>query len=210
MGKIPLPPELSSSLGSEKIDFSVKASRAYPIGGSIFMLIFGIFWTAFSSVFVFALFGPIFKGGEAHFELNGVPTVAGVDNLGSLIVPGIFVSIFLIVGIGILVLAIRSLRKKGGYFVGTSTRLVSFDDDNMRSVDWESFSGDIAVSGNNRKGSITLQLRTGRMASRKNRSDEYVPDKMYILGIPNVYEVEKLCRMRIKENDPTPVNDSQG
>jgi hypothetical protein len=28
---------------------------------------------------------------------------------------------------------------------------------------------------------------------------------VYIAGIPDVFRVEKLCRERIKENDPTPV-----
>ena len=47
-------------------------------------------------------------------------------------------------------------------------------------------------------------MRTGRMVSRKNGPDEYVPDVIYMLEIPNVFEVEQICRRRIKENDPTP------
>jgi hypothetical protein len=43
------------------------------------------------------------------------------------------------------------------------------------------------------------------MVSRKSGSDEYVPDTVYISGIPEVFRIERLCRMRIKENDPTPV-----
>jgi hypothetical protein len=42
------------------------------------------------------------------------------------------------------------------------------------------------------------------MVSRKNGPDEYVPDVIYMLEIPNVFEVEQICRRRIKENDPTP------
>ena len=42
-----------------------------------------------------------------------------------------------------------------------------------------------------------------------NRSDEYVPDVIYITGIPNVFEIEKICRTRIKENDPTPPESNQ-
>ena len=39
----------------------------------------------------------------------------------------------------------------------------------------------------------------------KNGPDRYVPDTLYITGIPHVFEIEQVCRKRIKENDPTPV-----
>jgi len=49
-------------------------------------------------------------------------------------------------------------------------------------------------------------MRTGRMLSKKNGPDRYVPDVIYLVQIPYVFEVEKICRRRIKENDPTPAN----
>lgn len=57
---------------------------------------------------------------------------------------------------------------------------------------------------NAQKEDISMELRTGKMVSRKNKPDEYVPDILYILGVSNVLEIEKICRNRIKENDPTP------
>jgi hypothetical protein len=42
------------------------------------------------------------------------------------------------------------------------------------------------------------------MVSRENGPDRYVPDVIDIVEIPNAFEVEKICRRRIKENDPTP------
>jgi hypothetical protein len=36
---------------------------------------------------------------------------------------------------------IRSLFRKGGYFVGTSTRLIHSYKGKIRSIDWEQFSG---------------------------------------------------------------------
>ena len=59
---------------------------------------------------------------------------------------------------------------------------------------------------NGRKGDISFQLRTGKMVQRKNRPDEFVPDIIYISGITDVLEIEKSCRKRIKENDPSPAN----
>jgi hypothetical protein len=96
------------------------------------------------------------------------------------------------------------LFRKGGYFVGTQTRLISLQKGKYRSVDWEQFSGDIEVTGNDQKGNIKLGLRTGKMVSSKNGPERYVPDELYISGIPNVFEIEQVCRKRIKENDPTP------
>ena len=204
MENIILPMELSSSIGSENKDFAVKAGRAQPLIKSFSLILFGTVWTAFTSIFVFAFLGPIFQGKEVHFEANGVPTVAGSDNLGPIIMPAIIIGVFVLIGIGMLSWGIYLIFKKGGYFVGTPTRLIHFQNGNIRSIDWEQFSGDIEVSGNAQKGNISLQMRTGRMVSKKNGSDRYVPDVIYISEIPNVFEIEQICRKRIKENDPTP------
>ena len=42
-------------------------------------------------------------------------------------------------------------------------------------------------------------MKTGRMVSRKSGSS-YVPDVVYILGIPAAYEIEQICRKRIEEH----------
>lgn len=204
MENIILPPKLSSSVSSENKDFAVKAGRAHPLKNSFSLILFGIVWTAFASIFVFAFLGPLFLGKEVHFRSNGVPTVASPDNLGPIVMPAIIIGVFVLIGIGILSWGIFSMFQKGGYFVGTPTRLVHFQNGSIRSIDWEQFSGDIEVNGGGQKGNISLQMRTGRMVSRKNGPDRYVPDVIHISGIPNVFEVEQICRKRIKENDPTP------
>jgi hypothetical protein len=199
-----LPEGLSSILGSESIDFAIKAGRAQPRKKSFPLILFGIAWTAFTSIFVIAFLGPLFLGKEVHFESNGVPTVASPDNLSPILVPALIIGLFVLVGIGMLSWGIYSMYKKGGYFVGTPLRLVQYQNGNIRSIDWEQFSGDIELSGNNQKGNISLQMRTGRMVSRKNGPDRYVPDVIYIAEIPYVFEIDRMCRKRIKENDPTP------
>jgi hypothetical protein len=201
---ITLPPDLNAAIGSEKKDFAVKAGLAQPRKNSISIILFGVVWTAITSIFVFSFLGPLLQGEEVHYELNGVPTVASPDDLDSILMPGIIIAIFVLIGISMLSWGIYSLFKKGGYFVGTPIRLVHFQNGNIRSIDWEQFSGEIELNGNANKGNISLQMRTGRMVSRKNGPDEYVPDVIYMLEIPNVFEVEQICRRRIKENDPTP------
>ena len=204
MNNIKLPPELLSIVSPEKMDFATKAGRDKPKKKSILIILFGVVWTLFTSIFVFIFFVPIFQGKEVHFESNGVPTVASPDNLEPLLLPAIIVGLFLLIGIGMLSWGIFSMMKKGGYFVGTPTRLIFYQNGIIRSIDWEEFSGDIEISGDNTKGNISLLMRIGKMVSSKNGSDRYVPDVIYITEVPNVYEIEKICRQRIKENDPTP------
>ncbi|HEB62482.1 MAG TPA: hypothetical protein ENI82_04940 [Bacteroidetes bacterium] len=204
MNNIKLPPELLSIVSPEKIDFATKAGRDKPKKKSILIILFGVVWTLFTSIFVFIFFVPIIQGKEVHFESNGVPTVASPDNLEPLLLPAIIVGLFLLIGIGMLSWGIYSMTKKGGYFVGTPTRLIFYQNGIIRSIDWEEFSGDIEISGDNTKGNISLLMRIGKMVSSKNGSDRYVPDVIYITEVPNVYEIEKICRQRIKENDPTP------
>ncbi len=204
MNSSPLPPELLQAIGSESQDFAVKAGRAQPLKNALSTLLFGFTWTAFSSVFVFAFLGDLFQGKEVHFKTNGVPTVASLDNLGPIIAPGLIILIFLLIGFAMLGYGIYLLLKRGGYFVGTPTRLIQFQGGSLRSIDWEQFSGDIDVRGGAERGTITLQLRTGQMVSQKNGPSRYVPETIYISNIPNAFQVEQLCRKRIKENNPTP------
>lgn len=199
-----LPGLLAQNLGSEKRDFAVMAARSQPLKMSMAIIVFGTVWLAFTSIFVFAFLGPVFAGREVHFLSNDVPTVAGPGNLKPLLLPALIIGIFVLAGLGMLSWGLRMLFKKGGYFVGTPTRLVHFRNGTIRSIDWEQFSGDIEVSGNEQKGNISLGMRTGKMVSQKNGPDRYVPDTIYISGIQDVYKVEQACRMRIKENDPTP------
>jgi len=200
----PLPRVLNSSLGAERKDFAVKAGRAKPLKQSLSLIIFGTLWTAFTSIFVIAFLGPLFVGKEVHFESNGVPTVAGPENLEPILVPALILGLFVVTGLAMPLGGIFSMFRKGGYFVGTPLRLVHFHKGKMRSIDWEQFSGDIEVKGDIDKGSIVLKMRTGRMVSRKNGPDRYVADTIYMSKIPNAFEIEGICRKRIKENDPTP------
>ena len=199
-----LPEELSSIVGSERKEFVIKAGRAQPYKKSFSLILFGFIWTAFTSIFVVAFLGPLFHGKDVHFESNGVSTVANHDNLSPILMPALIIGFFVLVGIIMLSYGIYSMVKKGGYFVGTPTRLIHYYNGKIRSIDWELFSGDIELSGNKLKGNISLQMRTGKMVSSKNGPDRYVPDVIYISEIPYVFEIEEICRGRIKENDPTP------
>jgi len=205
LDKYELPQNLFSVVAEEKIEFSVKAKRAKPIKSSVGVIFFGSVWTAFTSIFVYAFLGPLFKGEEVHFTSNNVPTVASPENLEPIILPAIIIGVFVLIGIIMLGFGFYSLFKKGGYFIGTPLRLIRYQSGNIRSIDWEQFSGDITVNGDEINGNLSLKLRTGKMVSSKNNRSRYVPETIYITGIQDVYQIEQICRKRIKENDPTPV-----
>jgi hypothetical protein len=199
-----LPIELESVIGNEKNEFSVFAKRYQPVGKSLGALFFGVFWLAITSIFVVAFFGPLFKGEEVHFGTNGTPTTGSLENFEPLMVPALIIGVFVLIGIGMLIAGIYSLTRKGGYFVGTPTRLIHFRNGNISQYDWEQFTGNIQM--NIKKGDISLELRSGRVVKSKNSSGRFVHDTVYISGAPDILEIEKVCRKRVKENDPTPAN----
>jgi hypothetical protein len=197
-----LPTDLKSVIGTENIDFSILAKRKHPLIKSWGMIGFGVIWSAFISLFVIAFIVPIFKGEEVQFKVNDVPASGSIENFDSLVFPVLLISVFVIVGIAILISGIYSLFQKGGHYVATENRLIHYHNGTIKSYDWEQFSGNMEL--NNEKGDISLELRTGKMVSRKDKPDEYVPDILYISGITSVLETEIICRKRIREHDPTP------
>lgn len=196
---IALPQELSSSLGNEAQDFAVKAERALPVRKCVSLIVLGLLWTVFMSMFWVTLLGPVLMGQEATFKVNGVQTAVGPGNLAPLLFPGIVIGVLTLAGLVFLLWGVVSLFREGGYFVGTASRLVFFKNGNIRSMDWGNFSGDIDIHGNDQKGDISLRMSSGKMESSRYGRDRYVADMIYMAGIPNVFEIEKIIRKRISE-----------
>jgi len=192
METIVLPNALSAFIGSEAKEFSVKSKRDQPIKKSLSLIAFGIIWLGMTAII------PLTQIKE--FKKENLQEI--IQSIGG-IIPFAFTGLFSLIGIIVLILGIIMFFKKGTYFVGTPTRLVNFKKENIRSIDWEQFSGNIEVSGNKEKGNIKLEMRTGQVVQSKN-GERYIPNIIYILGIPNAYKIAEICRKRIKKNDPTP------
>lgn len=154
--KYDLPQNLLKVKGNETIEFSVKAKRSKPIKSSVSVIFFDTVWTAFTSIFVFVFLGPLFLGEKVHFTSNNVPTTASPNYLEPIIFPAIIIGVFVLIVLIILGLCLYSLFKRGGYYIGTPLRLISYHNGNARSIDWEQFSGDIALNGNEIKGNLLL------------------------------------------------------
>ena len=200
--KIVLPGDLESIVGTEEIDFSVSARRDEPFKNSFLSMLLGLFLFSFMSIFVMAFFGPIFNGEVTVFISNGVETTASWDNFKPLIIPAVFIGIFTLYTFWLFCLGVYSLFRKGGIFVATNNRLIKYYGGVVKSYDWEQFTGNMEI--NKSKGNIALTLRSGKIIRRKDGPDEFVGDVVYISGVDHVLEIEKICRNRIKENDPTP------
>jgi len=202
---IELPEELNISLGSESRDFAVKGTFVQPVGASVSAILFGAGWLGFTSILMSFFLAPGFvKGAIRSFTSPEAANSAEGERLGYLCFI-VFFGIFLSIGFYVILKGIFSLLRSGGYFAGTSTRLVNFRKGKLRSYDWEQFTGDIVVRGTNKKGNITLVMRTGKMVKEKVGS-RFVPDVIYIAGIEGAFDIEQVCKKRIKENNPTPAN----
>lgn len=200
-----MPDNLGDVLGGEEREFAVYSKRAYPVGTGLAGVGFSLFWLSISVTIGISFLGPVLVGGESHFSSNGVPVVASANNLGPLVGPAIFSGVFVLIGLVLLGGSVKTLFTKGGWFVGTKKRLIKLKGGEIQSIDWENFTGELFVRILGEKGNIVLTMRTGKMVSRKS-GERFVADKIYMLGIPDVMKVEKICRERIKENDPTPNN----
>ena len=193
-----LPPHLLARLGDVAIEEVLYSTRRRPFREVFPLLAFGTFWTLFSLIFVVVFFGPLFTEGEVHFEANGVPTTASWENLTPLLPPVLFILLFLLIGIGMIGTAWYLTFQRGGFYVITPNKLFLVSDKEMRSWEWSHFSEEIQVRGNDRRGTVTLFLRSrsipfsrGRGAVRKN--------VVFLVHIPRPYEVAQLLRRRIQE-----------
>lgn len=200
-----IPSGLNNIIDGEETDFIVKSKRNYPKKKAYFLLAFAAFWNSIVSIFVISFIVPILKGEEVHFTANDVPTSGSLENWEPLLLPSLIIGLFMTIGLVIFVISIVYYFQKGAYFVGTPTRFIKFRNGKITVKDWEQFSGNIIVKQKNIVGNLELELRTGKTKSGNNNADKFVPDIMYMVEIDNVFNVEKKCRIRIKENDPTPV-----
>ena len=87
--KLYLPNDLNSVIGSERTDFADKAKHAQPRKSITWTNYFQNNLACIYQYFCCSFSGPLFVGQEVEFTTNGVPTVAGTDNLGPIMLPAL-------------------------------------------------------------------------------------------------------------------------
>ncbi|HLN56368.1 MAG TPA: hypothetical protein VK207_10260 [Bacteroidales bacterium] len=188
---IELPQVLTSLIGSESSDFAVKAGLRRPVSKSFGNIGFGLLFTIVTGIFVL-----IFLGADRNSETGTIGTGSDTPVVALL-------SVFMLIAITILVSGIIKACRTGGYFVGTPKRLINYRNGKHYSIDWQKFAGDTQVTGNSRKGTITLVMRPENLSNGETVA-AYVPNVVYITSVKDPMEIERMIRKRIKENDPTP------
>lgn len=181
-----MPPELFRMLGNEAVDFSLQSRRRLPVGKGLAFLLFGMFWTAFSIAISSAFVGDFMTSEPAGPDLF----------------PVLLLGLFVLTGLVCIIGAVYMMLSPGSFFVATPSRLMSYRNGAIKVYDWEQFSGNLEM--NTRRGDLILQLRTGKIMKRKSGHTEFMPDEVYISGVEQVEELERICRQRIKEHDPHP------
>ena len=195
-----IPQELRNLIDSEETDFIIKTGRNTPKKQAYTLLLFSLFWNAFISIFVIAIFGSLLDGEGLDF--NSVKMSLKNEDLE--LVPSLIIGLFLLVGIVMFISGIIQLFQKGAFFAATKSRLIKYRKGKITVTDWEQFSGNIKINSKRQLGDLELELRTGQMKRRSKGSDRFVPHIIYLSEIKNIFDIEKKCRIRIKENDPTP------
>lgn len=182
-----LPQVLTSVIGTQSCDFAVKAGLRRPLKKSLGDIAIGLLFTVVTGIFA-----------VIFLEARNNP-VDGQSDTPMILV----LSLFLIIGITLLVSGIIKAFRSGGYFVGTPKQLIHYKNGKHSLIEWQKFAGDTQVTGNERNGTITLVMRPENLSNAESES-AYAPSVIYITAVRDALEIERKIWRRIKENDPTP------
>ncbi len=197
---ITLPKDLISYLSTQKKDFVIKSGRTEPATKIIANIFIGV-CCIIPAVFVTpGYLIPLLQGKDIYLTYNGESVIANLNNFSPLVMYSIAIGFLFLFGLLSLFWGIYLVFKKGGYFVGTASGLINYRDGKIRSINWEEFSGEIKVTGNDRKGNIMLIMQKGLAVPSRGGGNHFIPANVYISEIPNISEIEKICRKRINEN----------
>jgi hypothetical protein len=205
MQDITLPDELLSEIGSETKEFVVRGTRFRPVTrNSLSQLIIGILWVGgfiWIGFFLLNEFGPadITSAAPPEPAINESLTDKFLNDGWAL---GLLYLAFLLPGIWNLKKTVVPLLKSGGIFVGTPQRILNCRKGEIISYSWSEFILKTKVTGNAVKGNLTLTRTTGYYMSAGQRAGGpkfYIPYIVFMSGIQDVFEIEKICKRRIEE-----------
>jgi len=195
MNLIDLPAALKKEIQSESKDFIIQ-NKSYKNKSSISSILFGVFWLGFTLFFFFGFFGEILKGGTAHFTVNGKPATADLEHLDALLIPGVILLVFSLVGIGITYSGFKKFKTKGAIFVSTPSKLAFQYNKEINSLSWKNFSDEIEIQ----KDAILLNFNKKKVINLYNNKEITNPEKLIINGLENPNKIKQICLQRIEEN----------
>ena len=192
-----IPPEIYEAIQGEAPDFIVQSKIQFKARTPFILpFIFGLLWTTFVFYFISLSFKQIQEGAELTINNETIPLK--LENWPQFIAPILIIIIFLAVGLGLIAIAIHFFRKKGSWYIGTPKRIIEYDKKIRKSVEWTKFTGKITYEDEPQKRSIFVKENMIFMIYLETKND--LPSIFYINGIPNLADIEQICRKRIEEN----------
>ncbi len=197
MNSVEMPERLKHIIGYEKIDFIISFKSEFPFKSFYILYIVAFIFFALPFGLVLSIIIPLFKGENVEISSKNSIEIGNWNNLEPLIIPLSVSSVFLVIGCAFVTWALLKLFKSGGYYVGTENALFHFTNGKAKSFSWKQFT-DMMVDIKSKN--IYLNAR-----SLKNDNQNYTTRNIIIPVEGNLAEVGKICRQRIKENNPTQI-----
>ncbi|CEN49013.1 conserved hypothetical protein [Capnocytophaga canimorsus] len=186
-----IPQTLNYVINGENVEFLSFSQRSATWGNVILSFVMGLI---FSVVGVFVLNVEMnlfaFLRGE-YGEGTNIIALLSEGRLPVLVIG----SLFSLVGTWVFVSAFFMIFSKGGYFVGTPTRLIHYKKGDVKIYMWELFTDEIEADID--KNYIRFTLKIGKY-ERKDKTEVFAPYKVEIISAENVSKIERVARERIR------------
>lgn len=179
----PLPPELQNAISGENVDFILRSSRLRPLREALYFLFFSLFWLAISLTVGAGFFLPLIFFGTVDIEINDVPTTVTQDNLDVMILPAVFIGVFVLIGLGVLSYAIYAFFARGGWYIGLPTGISYYRKKKTEFMKWDTFSS-VETKGGDDRGEVILNLQNG--------------SEIHMTKVPEPKKLAEICEQRIK------------
>lgn len=209
-----IPRKLKEYLGDEKIHFFTKPRRFRPIGITIFYILFGSVFIAFTYSTPIKLI-KILSGDEVTISYTSgsrklksdqyfFSENISKDNLDEYLSEVLFyfglIMVFFLIGTGLICYGIYTFLKNPGFVVGTDRSLVIMRGDKFIRKDWELFLQKIKYKKNRNLGFFEFSLRPNNF---RDSDDELEYKTFYLSGVENSDEIDVIIRERIAANHPS-------
>lgn len=210
MNRNELPKKIKNSIASEKVDFITKSNKKNNINQILPKLIFAIFFNGILVIFVSKFFEPYIKDGRISFSSIGIPIFNNIKEWDAIIIPAIFLLVFLGIGVGLFIGIIRMFFDKGDIYIGTEKKLITYSKGKIKTNKWDEFSGKITSKQKHNKGNLILELKQKVTKEiivdediYEDINEELTSETIKMLDIRNVMNIENKCKYRIENSNET-------
>ncbi len=199
-----LPKQFRKQLKEEEVEF-IAYSRKYAKKRKRNLMMAAVAHLIFGTVFLVIIAWPFFMGKPFVYN-NGVNTPyisLAYENLTPFSGPFIVPTIVYVLALLLFIKAFLTRFKKGHYIVGTRNKLIIYKKKILESKAWHEFTRFITVEDMGNYGNLTLIVsltNVSYLATASFESKKDVDEKIELSEIPNFREVEKKCRILIRNS----------